>query len=274
MRRESRSVEDGYANELTPGLRASADARRLAQELAFSAARLAALAADPPGLYAQARAEGALDMERATWTCFLLAYLSPAEEGDPFAGVAQALAAAPAPRELPAGLGELLDGLPRGPRSSHEPGRGTATLEAYGQWIARSGGTQAAAFAGDPSWPPERRFARIFERLTLPGLGRAGRFELLVTLGRLGLYDLRADSLHPEAARGAEDPATLAAKRVFGIADPLLIDRRAAALAEAAGVPLEALDLALANWAGERRASMGFAGEAPAAPAVAAALAL
>ena len=62
------------------------------------------------------------------------------------------------------------------------------------------------------------------------------------------------------SARGltADDPATLAAKRVFGIADPLLLERRAGALAEAAAAPLEALDLALANWASEGRATLGF----------------
>ena len=63
-------------------------------------------------------------------------------------------------------------------------------------------GTQAAAFTGDPAWSPERRFERLFERLALPGFARAGRYELLVTLGRLGLYELTPDSLHLAAARG------------------------------------------------------------------------
>ena len=38
---------------LVPGLRSSADAERLADELAFAAARLELLAVDPPGLYAE-----------------------------------------------------------------------------------------------------------------------------------------------------------------------------------------------------------------------------
>ena len=42
---------------LVPGLRASADAERLADEVAFAAGRLALLAADPPGLYAEVAAE-------------------------------------------------------------------------------------------------------------------------------------------------------------------------------------------------------------------------
>ncbi|MCW3070047.1 MAG: hypothetical protein JWL67_2672, partial [Solirubrobacterales bacterium] len=68
------------------------------------------------------------------------------------------------------------------------------------------------------------------------------------------------DGLHLGGARGvtAEDPATVAAKRVFGIGDPLLLERRAAALAAAASAPIETLDLALANWASSRRATLGF----------------
>ena len=129
--------------------------------------------------------------------------------------------------------------------------------------MARAGGeahAQALAFTGDPGWSPERRFERLFERLALPGLGRGGRYELLVTLGGLGLYELRPDSLHLSGA-GASDATTLAAKRVFGIGDPLLLDRRAAALAQEAGVPVEALDLALFDWAAPVRASMGAPAE-------------
>jgi hypothetical protein len=244
-----------------PGLRASADAARLAGEIAFSSARLASLAIEPPGLYGLARdAAAAGYLERATWTSFLLAYLTPAEDEQPFAGVEAVLAVAPSAEALPAELDELLDQVPAGPRSSHLPGSGRRTLQAYADWVRRAGGSQREAFTGDLAWEPQRRFARLFERLALPGLSRAARYELLVALGRLGIYELSADSLHLSTSRsgGGEDDATLAAKRVFGIADPLLLDRRAAAFAAAAEVPLEALDLALANWAGSERASMGF----------------
>jgi len=263
VRREGRAVEDGYASPLVPGLRASADAERLAAEIAFSGARLAALAVAPPGAYEQAvDAAAAGETGSAAWTAFLLAYLTPSEDDEPFAGVGAVLAAAPSPEAtMPGGeLGELLDAVARGPRSSHEAGSGTRTLGAYAQWAERSGG-QAAAFTGNDGWTPERRFARLFERLSLPGFGRAARYELLVSLGRLGIFELRADSLHLGAGRAGgtgEDTAALAAKRVFGIGDPLLLDRRAAALAEAAGVPLEALDLALFNWSSPERATLGF----------------
>jgi hypothetical protein len=45
---------------------------------------------------------------------------------------------------------------------------------------------------------------------------------------------------------------------VFAIGDPLLLERRAAALADAVSVPIETLDLALANWASPQRATLGF----------------
>jgi hypothetical protein len=260
--REGRAAEDGYSNELVPGLSASADAARLAEEIDFAAGRLAALALDPPGLYGEARELAGSDLERASWSCMLIAYLGPAEQEDPFAAIRAALALAPGPEGVGEELGELLDGAPLGPRSSHEPGRGAATLAAYTQWVSRAGAdSQASALRGDGAWTPERRFARVFERLSLPGFTRAGRYELLVTLGRLGLYEMQADSLQLGGA--AEDPTTLAGKRVFGIADPLLLDRRAGALAKASGVPIEALDLALANWVAPQRATAGFAGSQP-----------
>ena len=41
VKRMARAVEDGYESELVPGLKASGDARRLAEELACATARLA-----------------------------------------------------------------------------------------------------------------------------------------------------------------------------------------------------------------------------------------
>jgi hypothetical protein len=85
------------------------------------------------------------------------------------------------------------------------------------------------------------------------------------TCSSLGLYELRGDSLHltTRASGPAHaDPTPEAAKRVFGIGDPILVERRALALAEALSVPLEALDPALWNWtlpAEQERTTLGFA---------------
>lgn len=255
VRREERSREDGYANELVPGLHASADAERLAGEIAFAAGRLAGLEGEPPGLYGEiGELARSGELERASWICFLTVYLSPLQGEDPFRGIRIGLAQGEAP--------SLAD-VPLGPRSSHAPERGTETLRAYRQWVARAGLSASGlprAFVGEEVWTVERRFERVFERLALPGFGRMGRYELLVTLGRLGLYSLQAPSLELVAARGGpgEDLTALAAKRVFGIGDPLHMERRALAFAQAAQIPLDVLELALANWAAPERATLGF----------------
>jgi hypothetical protein len=237
VRRVARAADDGYAHELVPGVRATADARRLAAELAFATARLALLESDPPGLFAEVAA--AADPEEAAWLAFLIAYLSPLEAEDPFAGVRAA--------RVPWATGEVpdLEGVELGPRTSHAPAQGARTLTAYRAWAARSG-SQLAALSGDPSWAPQRRFDRAFERLALPGFGRAGRYELLVILGRTGVIAAEPGSLQ---LGHAGDATVLAAKRVFGIGDTINLQRRAADLAHETGVAMAALDLALVNWA-------------------------
>ena len=94
----------------------------------------------------------------------------------------------------------------------------------------------------------------MFERLALPGLERGARFDLLASLGRLGVCELSAGAL----GFGGNDPVTLAAKRVLGIGDPMLLERRAADLATACGLPLEALDVRVFNWERGTRATLGM----------------
>jgi Alpha-glutamyl/putrescinyl thymine pyrophosphorylase clade 3 len=236
VRRVARAADDGYEHDLVPGLRASADAERLADELAFGAARLVELERDPPGLYADV---ALADPEEAAWLAFLIAELSPLEGPEPFAAIERARTS------WASGAVPDLEGVALGPRAVHDPPGQAATLTAYRAWAQRAG-SQLAAFAGEATWSPERRFERAFERLALPGFGRAARLELLVLLGRLEVVALRPASLH--LGEGA-DPVTAAAKRVFGIGDALNLRRRSAQLAEGAGVPVEALDLALFNWA-------------------------
>jgi hypothetical protein len=247
VRRVARGADDGYRSPLLMGLKSSADVGRLAEELAFAAHRLTTLEHDPPGLYREVADAGA-DLEERTWLAFLIAYLSPLEGEEPFAEIERVRTS------WRSGESPDLADVQTGPRSAHAPGRGSRTVEAYRTWASRAG-SQAAAYTGEAAWSPERRFARAFERLALPGLHRDARFDLLVTLGRLGLYDLRAASL----ALGGVNDVTVGAKRAFGIGDPLLLERRAGDLAQACGLPLEALDLALHNWQRGERTTLGVA---------------
>jgi hypothetical protein len=242
----ARGADDGYQSPLVIGLKSSTDAGRLAEELAFADHRLRRLEHDPPGLYRDV-ADAAAGTEEQSWLAFLIAYLCPLEGEEPFAEI-ERVRTSWSSGELPS-----LDGVECGPRSAHDPRRGTKTLEAYRAWAARAG-SQASAFTGDGAWTPERRFARAYERLSLPGLHRDARFDLLVTLGRLGVYDMRGASL----ALGGVNDLTVGAKRAFGIGDPMLLERRASDLALACGIPLEALDLGLHNWQRGERATMGL----------------
>jgi hypothetical protein len=217
-RRLARAVDDGYRNQLVPGLRATADAERLAVALAIAAERL-----EPPGPYDAVATEP--DREQATWLAFLLALAGPG------APERQDAIAASAPR--------FEDGELPEPVAEH-----ARAVGAYRQWAARAG-SQAAGFTGEPDWSPRRRFARVFERLTLPGLGRAPRFELLVTLGAAGLYELEPDMLQLSVE---DDATTQAAKRALLSGDKMLLERRARDLAAACDVPLAALDRGLALW--------------------------
>lgn len=260
IRKLVRAAGDDYSSPLVPGLRASADAELLARELAFSAARLEQLGTDAaPGLYGEAaRMARGGEREEALWLLFLIALVGPSA-GPPAAAFAQI-------ERVRVRWGQAdrvsFSDVALGPRGARNP---ASAAEAYRAWATRSGG-QAAALAGDRAWSPERRFDRAFERLALAGLGRAQRYEYLLCAGAAGAADLRAASLH--LLSDPRDPALAAAKRVFGIADPLLIARRAGDLACACGLPLATLDLALLNWArlsgdsGAERITCGCA-EAP-----------
>jgi hypothetical protein len=238
VRRMARAQDDGYDSWAAPGLRATVEAQRLADEIAFAAARLDQLESDPPGLYADAAAAGG---EEGLWLAFLIAYLSPVEGDEPFAGIAAARTAW-ATGELPD-----LDGVPLGPRTGHDPARGLAALTAYRARAERAGSQAAALAAGEASLNPQRRFERAFERLSLPGLHRAPRYEFLVIAGRLGLLDVAPSSLL--LGTDPTDATVVAAKRILGIGDAINLQRRASELAAEAGVPIAALDLAFLNWA-------------------------
>jgi hypothetical protein len=240
-RRVARAADDGYRNALAPGLRATADARRLAAALTEAAARLT-----PPGPYPELAEEP--DLEQASWLAFLLALAGPESPE-----LQRALAAARPRYE---------DGTPE-----DLPAEARRTAEAYRAWAGRAG-SQEAAFTGDPGWSPERRFARVFERLSLPGFGRPRRFDLLTALGAAGRYELASGELF---LGGEDDATTLAAKRLLVSGDRLLLERRARELATACGLPLAAFDRGLAAW-GSPAAAVDRDAEPPASVLTALAL--
>jgi hypothetical protein len=208
-----RAADDGYRNPLVPGLKATADAERLAVALTQARDRLL-----PPGPYPLIADEP--DLEQATWLAFLFA-LAP--------DLRDRLA-----ETQPAWADADISALPEAK---------VRTAASYRAWVARAG-TQEAAFTGEANWNPERRFGRVFERLALPGFTRAMRFDLLAALGAAGRYGLEADAVHFVE----DDATTLAAKRMLVSGDTLLLERRARALAEAARLPIGAFDRGLAVW--------------------------
>ncbi len=226
VQRLARGVEDGFRSPLVPGLKSSVDAERLAEEIAF-----------------------------ASWRLSLMEQVAAREQ---VATVPEIWREIAAPGDIEhrskVAFHHVLDGS-RGLRS----GDRDSVLAGFEAWVARAGSTEDA-FTGDPSWTPERRFERTFERLGgVRGLGRDTRFELLTLLGRLGVYELRPDRLF----LSGENEATWAAKRALGIGDPLLLERRAADLAAACEAPLESLDLAFHNWGAGDRIDDGLPAGAP-----------
>jgi hypothetical protein len=260
VRQLVREAADDFRSSLVPGLKSGADAARLAEEIAFAATRLMVLAADPPGLYAEV-ADPAGELEERIWLAFEIAWLSPLDDGDPFAGISAAR------RSWASGEPPAFGDAPAGARAG-DPARSARTIDAYRAWAARAG-SQAQGFAGEASWTPERRFDRVFERLgSLAAMDRGPRYDMLVTLGRLGVYELQGGSLHV----GGNDRVTVAAKRILGIGDPLLLQRRAADLAQACAVPVEALDLGFFNWEHGSRTTGGLPAGAEPDPDIVAAV--
>ncbi|MGC9220066.1 MAG: hypothetical protein ACP5H2_01775 [Solirubrobacteraceae bacterium] len=231
VRHLARGVEDGFSSRLVPGLRSSQDAERLVQEIAYGAGRLRVMERFAAG----DAVDGAPDQWRGI-----------AEPGDP---------------EARSGIAVIY--VLEGPRGLSDVSARDRALAGFDAWKRRLGSYEAA-FRGESSWTAERRHERIFERLSFGGLGRDTRFELLTILGRLGVFDLIAGKLF---LIGENEP-TWAAKRALGIGDPLLLERRAAALADACGVPLESLDLALRNWGASSRLVRDLAPETVVDPTV------
>lgn len=218
VRRLVRAEDDGYDNDLLPGLRASADASRLAQELVVAAQRLEAIPAF----------DG--DVEDALWRAFQLAVVGRTDVPvTAWAGGEHPAATEAGPRGVPADRQEAL-------------------WERYRTW-ATAAGSQLGALTAGAAGSPEARFDRAYERLSTFSLPRAVRLEFLLNARMAGALP-ELEVWTPRLGDAvATDPVLIAAKRVFGIGDPLLLQRRLRAACDAAGVPVAAADVALWNWA-------------------------
>jgi hypothetical protein len=157
-------------------------------------------------------------------------------------------------------------GAPAGPEAyrwacaaptSPERGRRHARSPTRSGSAGPAAGSQAAAFEGDAPGPRSGALSGCTNgsrcRASADGTLRTARHarpsRAVRAAGRLAAADGGA----------GDDLTTLAAKRVFGIGDPLLLERRAAGLwPRRPRCRLETLDVALANWAAPQRATLGF----------------
>ena len=201
----ARAADDGYRNPLVPGLRATADAERLAAALVAAAERLRA-AGPVPG---DRRPSPTSRRPPGSRSCSR----SPARRRP---SCRQAIGAARPVWE---------DGVP-----DDLPPSAAAPRSAYRAWAEprrhRRRPRSPASRAGRPS--AASRACSSGSRC--PASAARARFDLLTTLDAAGRYELNASELF----LGLEDDAaTLAAKRLLVSGDRLLLDRRARELAEA-----------------------------------------
>ena len=181
-------------------------------------ARLDTLAADPPGLYAEV-ADPAGDLEERTWLAFLIAYLGPLD-GDAPVRRRSTRCAPPGPRaSRPTSTTSPPARAPShdaGPRHAHARGlpRLGARVRLAGGRVRRRRGVDAGAAVR-----PRVRAAR-----RCPGLIAAPRFDLLATLGRLGVYELQAGALglrrHRPVTAGRQAACSGSATRCCSSAAP------------------------------------------------------
>jgi hypothetical protein len=227
-----RPQDDGYRCNLVPGIRATADAKRLAQALARAISRL-----QFPGPYHAVADQP--NSEAATYLAFLLALVGR-EAHD-----LHEIIVADFQSEGNFDVFSQTDnfGALALPVTASIPEHLQKTITAYNAWIQRFG-SQKSAFIGEEEWSPTRRFARVFERLAFPNFGRSERFELLVTLNSTEIYELEPDSLFVPA----DDDVSIAAKRLLHSGEKLFLERRVRELADGCDVPIAALDYAFWLW--------------------------
>ena len=199
----------------------------------------------------------------------LIAYLSPAR--------GRTVGASARRSRLPGPRGSRRSASGRGPRIPDLDGlrsvrvprtirRAARTLRAYGS--GRSAPAPPSARAGPARSQVAPSSATLVEpRAPLRACSSASRSPALRgpplrapdpargASGSTSCGPTRCTSAAPRP--GADDPATLAAKRVFAIGDPRC-SSAAPPRSRRRAAPLDALDLALANWGVEERATLGF----------------
>lgn len=276
-------LDSRLAAENLPGLADPAERSRFIRHLERAAHRTNALrriARDPgaadvctlkddrwsplPAIVQWARA-GQLD--EATWLAYLTTFFGPDERkgretwyatrvlyGGLGEGHVSWRAVSADPESLAALCrrhADLYATLPRGNHRKNEPRfdvehpRGIlGSVPSLTALAERCGGL--ATWFADGDEAATARFARLMEELRpLVSFGRTGRFDLLILLGDLGVYELDAPRLYLEGATGPK----IGARRVLpGTRTLRELDDELTTTAARIGVEVQAMEDALCNW--------------------------
>ncbi len=177
VRRLDRGGDDGYRSELAPGLKSSVEAERLRRRAGLRRPRGCELLAQRPARTCWPRSPTPRAIRRSE-----PGSRSSSPTSARLTGMRRSRRSGR--RATPWGRLPELDGVEVGPRGGHDPAaRQRRRSRRTGAWAARAGSQAAGVHAATGRGRAERRFARVFERLALPGLTRDARFELL-TLAR------------------------------------------------------------------------------------------
>lgn len=145
---------------------------------------------------------------------------------------------------------------------THDPLKSGSTpdiVDSYVEWVEREGqGSQVFIFQeGTCDRTVEAAFDVLYRMITVKRFGRTARFDWLCLLGNLGIWPLAPSRCY---LRGASGPLK-GAKRLFGFTAGQsleVLEGKAMALANALGVPIEAIEDTLCNWQKSGKAIGGW----------------
>ncbi|KQZ79574.1 hypothetical protein ASD55_02455 [Rhodanobacter sp. Root561] len=126
------------------------------------------------------------------------------------------------------------------------------TVETYVAWILENGGHQALFNDAIANAKGDARvaFAKLFKSMdVVDGFGRTARFDYLGMIGKLGLADLKPDSVHLSGATG---PLT-GSKLLFtgskkGKISKSQLDTMLLELGDALDLDMGVIEDAICNW--------------------------